>query len=174
MDTKVDTKRRSNDPARNPDPITKAPGAHPVGTGVGAAVGGAAVGGGAVAAGAVMGSAVGPVGTAVGAAIGAVAGGLIGKGVAEGINPTVEDAYWRGTYRSRPYVEADGSYDDYGPAYRYGWESTGRYSGVSFDQAEPELGRDWDDVRGESNLEWEQARSASREAWERVASRRRD
>ena len=43
----------------NRDPITKAPGAHPVGVGVGAAGGGAA--------GAAIGSLAGPVGTAVGA-----------------------------------------------------------------------------------------------------------
>ena len=65
----IDEKRnRTNDPAANPDPITKAPGAHPVGTGVGAALGGAAVGGGAaaIAAGAAAGSVAGPIGTIAG------------------------------------------------------------------------------------------------------------
>ncbi len=41
MDTKNNA-RRTNDPAANPDPITKAPGSHPIGTGVGAAAGGVA------------------------------------------------------------------------------------------------------------------------------------
>ena len=58
-----DPKQRTNDPDANPDPITKAPGSHPIGTGVGAAVGGGAVVGGALAAGAAAGSVVGPVGT---------------------------------------------------------------------------------------------------------------
>ena len=96
----------SNDP--NPDPITGAPGAHPVGTGLGAA--------GGAAAGAAIGSAAGPVGTAVGAVAGAVAGGLAGKGIAEAIDPTVEDAYWRDNYSSRPYAEKNVPYENYRPA----------------------------------------------------------
>lgn len=68
----------------NRDPISGALGAHPIGTGVGAAAGG-------VAAGAAIGSVAGPVGTAVGAAAGAIVGGLAGKGVAESIDPTVDD-----------------------------------------------------------------------------------
>src|SRR3954454_5907703 len=88
----------------NRDPITGAPGAHPIGTGAGAAAAGAT--------GAAIGAAVGgPVGAVVGGAIGAVAGGLGGKGVAEKINPTVEDAYWRDTYTSRPYAKADLPYE---------------------------------------------------------------
>jgi phage tail tape-measure protein len=68
----------------NRDPITGAPGAHPVGVGLGAAAGGIAAG---AAAGTV---AVGPVGTVVGAAVGAIAGGLGGKAVAEHFDPTLE------------------------------------------------------------------------------------
>jgi uncharacterized protein (TIGR02271 family) len=68
----------------NPDPITGAPGSHPVGTGVGAVAGG-------LAAGAAAGSVAGPVGTVAGAAVGAVAGGLAGKGVAEAVEPTTHD-----------------------------------------------------------------------------------
>jgi uncharacterized protein (TIGR02271 family) len=65
----------------NRDPLTGAPGSHPVGTAVGATAGG-------VAAGAAAGSVAGPVGTAVGAVVGAVAGGAAGKGVAEEVDPT--------------------------------------------------------------------------------------
>jgi phage tail tape-measure protein len=68
----------------NRDPITGAPGAHPVGVGLGAAVGG-------IAAGAAAGTlAAGPIGTVVGAAAGAIAGGLSGKAVAEHFDPTKE------------------------------------------------------------------------------------
>src|SRR3954471_9273816 len=89
----------------NRDPLTGAPGAHPVGVGVGAAGGGAT--------GAAIGTAVaGPVGTAVGAVIGAVAGGLAGKGVAESIDPTAEEAYWRENHRSQPFAR-DRAYDEF-------------------------------------------------------------
>jgi hypothetical protein len=145
----------------NPDPITGAPGSHPVGTGVGAAGGGLA--------GAAIGAAVGgPIGGVVGGAVGAVSGGLAGKGVAERIDPTVEDKYWRDNYRTRPYVGADETYETYGPAYRYGWESRQKYQGKSWDEAEPELGRNWNSVRGTSSLQWERAKGATKDAWHRV------
>src|SRR5262245_24209334 len=111
----------------NRDPITGTPGAHPVGVGIGAAGGGAA-------AGAAIGAAGGPVGAAVGAVAGAVAGGLAGKAVAEKVNPTVEDAFWRENYNKRPYVKSGTSYDRYQPAYRYGWEGRSRYAGKRFDE----------------------------------------
>jgi hypothetical protein len=159
---------KTNDPAANPDPITKSPGAHPVGTGIGAAAGGVTGIGGAVAAGAVMGSAGGPVGTAVGAVVGAVAGGLIGKGIAEHVNPSVEHEYWRQNYESRPYVTPGDSYDEYGPAYQFGWESRARNSDEDFDDAEGSLGKDWDKARGKSQLSWDQAKPAARDAWDRI------
>src|ERR1035437_9999177 len=102
------------DKASNPDPITKAPGSHPVGTGIGAVAGGAA-------AGAAVGTVAGPVGTIAGAAVGAVVGGLAGKGVAEMVNPTIEDAYWRENHSRQAYAKGR-LYDDYGPAYRIGYE----------------------------------------------------
>ena len=147
--------------ASNPDPITGAPGSHPVGTGVGAVGGGLA--------GAAVGTAVGgPVGGVIGGAIGAVTGGLAGKGVAERIDPTVEEAYWRDNYRTRPYVGADETYETYQPAYRYGWESRNKYQDRTWEQAEPELARDWDRARGTSSLQWDRAKAATKDAWHRV------
>ncbi len=169
MDRKMTDTNRTDDPAANPDPITKAPGSHPVGTGIGAAAGGAAGIGGALAAGAIAGSAVGPVGTAVGAAVGAVAGGLIGKGVAEGINPTKEHEYWRSNFASRPYATPGSSYDEFGPAYQYGWESRARYPDRNFDQIEDELSQNWGGSRGTSSLDWNRAKPAARDAWNRVS-----
>ena len=100
----------------NPDPITGAPGAHPVGTGLGAAAGG-------VIAGAAAGTVAGPVGAVAGAAVGAIVGGLAGKGVAEGVNPSDEDAYWRANFEREPYYLAGYGFDDYAPAYRLGYDA---------------------------------------------------
>jgi len=149
-----------NDGDLNRDPITGEPGSHPVGTGIGAAGGGTA--------GAAIGMAGGPVGAVVGAAIGAVVGGLAGKGVAEVIDPTAEDAYWKENYRSQSYVDPDTTYDDYGPAYQQGYETfgTGRYR--TFDDAEGELAEKWDAAKGKSRLSWEKAKHASRAAWDKV------
>jgi len=146
----------------NRDPISGAPGSHPVGTGVGALAGGAL-------AGAAAGSVAGPVGTVVGAAAGAVAGGLAGKAIAEQIDPTREDAYWRDNYTSRPYVDPDASYDDYGPAYSYGVNSYSTHAGRDWDDVEPELSSRWNVMRGQSSLEWDRAKHATRDAWNRVS-----
>jgi len=159
----METKQRIDSPELNPDPITKAPGSHPVGTGVGAAAGGAA--------GAAIGTAAGPVGTAVGAVVGAVAGGLFGKGVAEGVNPTAEHEYWRKNYVDRPYVTPGISYDQYAPAYQFGWESRSRYSDKGFEAIETDLKRDWNRAKGKSRLSWDQAKAASRDAWDRIDHR---
>lgn len=150
----------TNKGSPNRDPITDAPGAHPIGTGVGAALGGAA-------AGAAAGTVVGPVGTLVGAAVGAVVGGLAGKGVAEVIDPTIEEAYWRENYKTRPYVNGR-SFEDYGPAYNYGVSSYLKYPNSGFDDVETNLARDWNTAGGNSTLDWADARVASRDAWERL------
>lgn len=143
----------------NPDPITGEPGSHPVGTGIGAA-GGAATG-------VAVGTIGGPIGMAVGGVVGAIAGGLAGHAIAEGIDPTAEDAYWNENYRDEPYFDEDYDYADYEPAYRMGYRS---YRGPqsSFDDTEPDLARDWESNRGESRLGWDHARHAARASWDRV------
>lgn len=145
----------------NLDPITGAPGSHPIGTGIGAVVGGAA-------AGAVTGTAAGPLGTIVGAALGAIVGGLAGKSVAETIDPTSEVAYWRDTFTERSYASNGDRFDDFAPAYGYGITAFQRYPGRRFDELDVELSREWRAARGASTLEWERAREAALDAWVRV------
>jgi len=137
-------------------------GEQPAGTGLGAAAGG-------VAAGALAGSIAGPVGAVVGAAIGAVAGGLAGHGIADAIDTAAEEGYWRDNFSSRPYVKRGSSFEHYGPAYRFGVESYARLGDHSFEQAEPELEREWERARGGSPLSWASARDATRDAWQHVS-----
>jgi hypothetical protein len=164
-DTRPGSRNLDSNPA-NRDPLTKEPGSHPVGTGVGSA-GGAAAG---AAVGGVLG---GPVGAVVGGAIGAVAGGAAGHAAGEAVNPTVEDAYWSENYRSRPYYQSGQSYDEYQPAYRYGWESAARpeYKGRKFSEVEGDLERGWDKAKGATSRTWEQSKEAARDAWSRVEGR---
>ncbi len=145
----------------NEDPLTGAPGAHPVGVAVGA-TGGAA-------AGAAVGAVGGPVGIAIGAAVGGIAGGLAGKGAAEAINPTIEDEYWRGTYVELLYVETGRNYEYYRPAYRFGWESYSQYANREFDELDETLARGWDTRRGNSQQTWQEAREAARDAFRRAS-----
>lgn len=148
----------------NPDPITGKPGAHPIGTGIGAA--------GAGAVGATVGGVVGgPVGAVVGSVVGAAVGGLMGKGAAEKVNPTVENDYWRENYQSRSYVQKNEPYETYQPAYQAGYEGYTRHgsSGKPYDEIEPDLRQDYEvHHAGGSGLSWDQAKHAVRDAWERV------
>ena len=145
----------------NRDPITNAPGSHPVGTGLGAAGGGAT--------GAAIGAAVGgPVGLVAGAAIGGIAGGLAGKGAGEMVNPTVEDRYWSDNYSASTYVSHGTPYREYAPAYKYGWDSQTRYAGQRFEDVEDKLEPGWKNAKGDSKLDWNKAKSAVRDAWHRV------
>ncbi len=147
----------------NLDPISGQPGAHPVGTGIGAA--------GAGSVGAVVGAVVGgPIGAVVGSAIGAVVGGLAGKSAAEQVNPTAEDEYWRENYTSRPYVESDKTYEDYQPAYKTGYESYGQYaeSNSSFADVEPEIKNRYESTSKGAALPWDKAKPAVQDAWSRA------
>lgn len=153
------------DEAVNRDPLSGETGAHPVGTGIGAA-------GGAVA-GAAIGAVAGPVGAAVGLVAGAVAGGLAGKGVAEKLDPTVEEAYWREHYTEAPYVDKSLPFDAYGPAYRLGYQGYEQYSGRSFAEVEGELKTEFDRLGQKSKVPWNRARLAAFDAWQRAEQRLR-
>jgi hypothetical protein len=146
----------------NRDPITGEPGSHPVGTGLGSA--------GGAAAGAAVGAAVGgPVGAVIGGVAGAMAGGAAGHAAGEALDPTVEVAYWRSAYATRPYYRKDRKFEDLEPAYRYGWERAADAKAEQrFEDVESELERTWPTARGNSPYEWNEVREATRDSWTRV------
>ena len=84
------------------------------------------------------------------------------------LDPTVEEAYWREQFTTRPYYTAGDTFEDFGPAYRAGWESHATHPGRDFADIEHELGRDWQRARGASKLSWERAKLAVKDAWHRV------
>jgi hypothetical protein len=148
-----------------------------VGTSIGAATGGAT--------GAAIGMGAGPVGVVVGTVVGAVVGGLAGKEIAEGIDPTLEDAYWREHHPNQPYATEARKYEDFAKAYRAGY--TGFHRGKTFEEREPDLRKEYDKMwaevtakhqegsgthvqglRTSSPLTWEEARHAARAAYERL------
>lgn len=154
--------RPTDDPKRNPDPITHEPGLHPVGTGLGTAGGGIA--------GATIGAAVGgPVGAAIGAVVGGVAGAVGGHGVAEAVNPTAEDAYWQTHHASQPYANEQYSYQHYAPAYRTGYEAAAKHAGKSFEEIQDAVALDYERNRADSALPWDEARHATRAAFSKVS-----
>lgn len=147
--------------SRNPDPITDAPGSHPVETGIGAALGGAASG-------LAVGAVAGPIGAAIGAAVGAVAGGYAGKGVGELIDPTTEDNWLRETFGQKPYVRQGDTFDTYAPAYRYGGAAESRHAGRRYDEVEPDLRAGYEREHAAAGVAWDHARHAVRDAYERT------
>ncbi|MEO8204158.1 MAG: hypothetical protein ABI630_09855 [Betaproteobacteria bacterium] len=153
-----------NDSEANRDPLTGEAGAHPIGTGLGAAAGG-------MAAGAAVGTVAGPIGTLVGAAAGAIIGGLAGKSVGEAIDPTLEAVYWEETYVSEPYYLSNYSYEDYGPAYRTGYQGRAKYVGRTYAEVEGDLEDEYNRTKGNSRLEWVSAKPATQAAWHRVDAR---
>jgi hypothetical protein len=143
-------------------------GEHPVAAAMGATLGavtGAAVVG--ATQGGIAGTAAGLPGMAAGVATGAVVGALAGKGLAQEINPTTEDAFWSNNYRTRSYVSPDEDYDTYGPAYRYGIKCFTKYEGRNFDEIEPMLSREWEEEPN-ATLPWQRARPAVQDAYERL------
>jgi len=105
----------------------------------------------------------------VGAAIGAAAGGLAGKGVADMVDPTMENEFWRTNWQNRAYIDQGFTYDkDYEPAYRYGVDAYNRFPERNYDEIETHLAEGWHSARGESNLDWDRAKHATRDAWQRL------
>ena len=153
----------------NRDPITDEKGAHPVGAGLGAAAGGAATG-------AAVGTVAGPVGTAIGVIAGGLIGGLAGKGVAEAVDPTEEDAYWRDEHknRTRDYYKEGSDYDThYKPAHQYGWESYAKSKHENgephrFEDLSPRMQQEWNEHRSDGDLTWEEAHPAVRDGYNRA------
>lgn len=151
------------------DPVTGAPGAHPLGVGLGAAVGGAATG-------AALGTIAGPIGSVAGAIAGGVLGGLSGKAVAEELDPTLqsEDVYWRDHYIHEAYVDRERPYEEYRYAYRLGYETRVRYPHLSEEEAMATLQSVYEREADARALPWAMARYAARAAWYRADTHLRE
>ena len=152
---------------RNADPITNAAGAHPIETGIGAAVGG-------VASGMAVGMVAGPVGAAIGAVVGAVAGGYAGKGVGELIDPTTEDNWLRDEFPKRPYVRQGQTFEEYTPVYQFGGRSEANHTGRSFDEVEVDVKKEYELSGHNKTMPWGTAKPAVSDAYNRSCQLRKD
>ena len=133
---------------------------HSIGEGAGAVTGAVT--------GAAVGSAAGPVGTVVGALAGGVGGAKAGGGIAEAINPTDYTDHFKNTYRDTAYYSSGRDWNDYEPAYKYGYDTYGQYRGQRFEDVESDLERNWDATRANSRLAWNEARGAVRDGWHHI------
>lgn len=80
-----------------------------------------------------------------------------------------EDLWWEQEFPSRPYA-AGRAYDEFRPAYRYGYESGSHYMGRRWEDAENDLRTGWDrfEGKGAGGSLWEDVKDAVRDAWNRV------
>jgi len=83
-----------------------------------------------------------------------------------------EDRWWRENYASRPYA-AGRSYEEFRPAYRYGYESGVHHMGRTWEQVKEDLRTGWDKFEGKApgGATWENAKDAVREAWNRITGK---
>ena len=109
----------------------------------------------------------GPLGAAIGAAVGVTAGALGGKIGGQMFDPSAEAEHWMKHHGSQNYVKPETTYADYEPAYRTGYNNF--TPGESFEQAEADLRRYYEETGGQSRLAWEEAHPAIRAAWDRMS-----
>lgn len=79
------------------------------------------------------------------------------------------DTHFRSHWQSN-YASAGGRYEDYDPAYRYGWSmaSDASYRGRPWNDVEPELRSTWESRHPQSA--WDRFKAAIREGWDRMTS----
>jgi hypothetical protein len=80
-----------------------------------------------------------------------------------------EDKWWEQNFSSRPYATGR-TYDEFRPAYRYGFESGSHHMGRSWKDVEGDLRTGWDkfESRPAGGSTWENIKDAVRDAWHRV------
>jgi hypothetical protein len=80
-----------------------------------------------------------------------------------------EDNWWRNNFSSRPYATGR-NYDDFRPAYQYGFESGQHHMGREWDEVESDLKSGWEKFEGRrgAGSTWESMKSAVRDAWHRI------
>ena len=83
-----------------------------------------------------------------------------------------DDTYYRNDWQTN-YASQGGTYDDYAPAYRYGYDMRRdpRYQGRDWDAVESDLRSDWNTRYGSSGAStWERMKAAVRSGWNRMTS----
>jgi hypothetical protein len=80
-----------------------------------------------------------------------------------------EDAWWRANFASRPYAKGK-LYNDFRPAYQYGYSSAVKHAGRRWDEVKEDLRSGWDKFEGKGprGATWENIKDAVHDAWERI------
>ena len=84
-----------------------------------------------------------------------------------------EDKWWEQNFSARPYATGR-KYDEFRPAYRYGFESGTHHMGRAWNEVESDLRTGWDkfESRPAGGSTWEDIKDAVRDAWHRVTGQK--
>ena len=84
-----------------------------------------------------------------------------------------EDLWWRDNFSARPYATGR-TYEEFRPAYRYGFEAGSHHLGRNWNDVENDLRTGWDKYEGRSSTRstWESVKDAVRDAWHRVTGQK--
>lgn len=77
-----------------------------------------------------------------------------------------DDEIARKNYDSK-YATSGRPYDDYQPAYRYGWTERERQADRKFEEVSSDLEHGWERLKDKSKLTWLEAKDAVKDAWHR-------
>ena len=82
---------------------------------------------------------------------------------------TDEDNWWRNNFSSRPYATGR-NYEDFRPAYQYGFESGQHHLGRKWNDVETDLRSGWEKFEGKKGAggTWESVKDAVKDAWHRI------
>jgi hypothetical protein len=84
-----------------------------------------------------------------------------------------EDSWWRDNFTARPYATGR-DYEEFRPAYHYGYESGLHHMGRQWNDVESDLRTGWEKFEGRQGAgsTWENVKHAVRDAWHRVTGQK--
>src|SRR5260370_3212441 len=89
--------------------------------------------------------------------------------MAEAMNPTTEEKYWREHHGKQPFVKSGYTYVHYAPSYRTSYEGFHKYPGKAYEEIEDELALDYERHKPGAPLPWDHARHAVHAACAKVS-----
>ena len=75
---------------------------------------------------------------------------------------------FRSSYQDASYYRPGRTWDDYEPAYHYGYDRYGELRGRRWNEVENDLESGWEQAKARSRLAWAEAKDAVREGWHKL------
>lgn len=75
---------------------------------------------------------------------------------------------FKSTCQNASYYKPDRTWNDYEPAYRYGYDRYGELRGRQWSEVENDLEAGWENAKAKSRLAWSEAKDAVRDCWHKL------